>query len=91
MYMENTRKQHKQNSIAARQRIRRKKAAKKLDSVPPIQKQPEDRIWNGSRHKGKPLRDLPMRYLMAQAKKAKKFERGFLMDEIARRNNVKNT
>lgn len=79
--MKHTRNKHKQNAIAAKKRIKRKKAAKEQH----LKAKPEERIWEGSRHTGKPLKDLPMRYLMAQAKLALKFERGFLLDEIARR------
>lgn len=74
----------KRNSLNAKQRIRRKRAA----ILSHMQQHPEERIWTGARHTGKPIKDLPMRYLMAQAKKALKFERGFLLDEIVRRNNV---
>ena len=88
----------KYNSLRARQRIRkRKRYIRYLErtgqEVPDHirnpkkteKKRPEDRIWEGSRHTGKPLKELPMRYLLAQARLAKKFERGIIMDEIARR------
>lgn len=86
------------NSMRARQRIRKRKryvrylertgqeVPEKLRNPKKTRKkEPEDRIWKGSRHTGKPLKELPMRYLLAQARLAKKFERGIIMDEIARR------